>query len=257
MGSSMSNVKPQAKKYSDAEVRANINQLFDNGLANNFSEASYSIKDLENIVVSDIQHVPPSNDLTVQQQLLGGNLKFNSSKNRHLRHDIQGYINKLQKGGEGEVYEEISDISEFQKIKDYLTNELKNNQSGGNVDEDYFANIVGSPASINENDGDNNFLNTMLRGGFAGGLDVEADIDDDKKLEGFGLDDDEDEDEGYQEEAGGISPTSSENVDAGGAGKYSETSHDNVNQSSELHILPFYSSDSSINKNPYSKNRLS
>src|SRR3990172_5591393 len=100
MGSATSNVKPQSKKYTDAEIRTNINQLFNNGISNNFSEASYSIKDLENIVVSDIPFNLPTQDdyLTAPQN--GGHIKFNSSKNRHMRHNLNEYINNIQKGGD-------------------------------------------------------------------------------------------------------------------------------------------------------------
>ena len=250
MGSATSNVKPQTKKYTDAEIRANINQLFSSGISNNFSEASYSIKDLENIVVSDIPfNLPPPDDyLVASQPLTGGNIKFNSSKNRHLRHNIDDYVNGIQKGGEGEKYEEISDISEFQKIKEYLINDMKNNQTGGHFDDDSF-NIIGSPASESENKSKMTFLNAMI-GGFIGGVDPEDDDDDGLEFEEDGPELEVPE---IQEPAAEISPTSSEEK---GVGEYSETSYDNNNQSSELHILPFYSSDSSINKNPYTKNRM-
>ena len=66
---------PENKKYSDEDIKNNINQLFNNNKLNAFSEASYSIKDLENIVVSDTPMVQP---LQQNNQLGGGgNKKFN------------------------------------------------------------------------------------------------------------------------------------------------------------------------------------
>jgi len=271
------------KKYTDNEIRNNIQNLFNNNRENNFSEASYSIKDLENMVVSDTQLFQGSNANNQQQlqvqQLGGSNIKFNSSKNRHLMHNIQDYINTLQSGGNPnnqETHQEISDLSEFQKIKDFLLNDIENKQSGGNAES--ILDSLSSPS--NKMTLVDALRKITLSGGAKGGADDdeddEDDEDDDLDLEGKD-DDDEDEDEEpdvvsstsslekKSESVSDVSAQSDENPkqesisatsDAPvNSGKFSDTSYSQKVES-ELNIVPFYSSSESDNKHPYTKNRF-
>lgn len=269
--------------YSDADVKRNIDELFNNARTYNFSEASYSIKDLDNIVVSDL---PQQN----------GGIRFNSSKKRYLRHNINDLVH--QQGGNNS-YEEISDMSEFQKIKDFLINDMKNNQAGGDYDIDDLDNIVSS-ATMTANSNSNTqlikFLNA-LKGGNVEDIDddedAESDLDEivddneeEEDLEGIdedeadedldGLDEEDndsdekpkkkknskkidkeenlDEDDSETKSDGSDLSITSEDGIIRNPEEYSATSY--IEKSSELNILPFYSSDSSINKKPYMKKRI-
>jgi len=270
-------------KYTDADIRKNIDELFNNAKTNNFSEASYSINDLDNIIISD----GPQN----------GGIKFNSSQKRYLRHKIDG--NNFQLGG-NEKLEEISDMSEFKRIKEYLINDMKNNQTGGDFDVDDPVSTATNASSSNQNI--IKFL-SALKGGNDDEFDdeefdeealedddgedeedeedEEEDDDDDDALEDDGVEspkkkskkskkvkkDKKDikerkeenfsqdkekstEEESTEEE---ISATSDDGI-IRNPEQYSATSF--AEKSSELNILPFYSSDSSINKHPYIKNRI-
>lgn len=259
-----------ARKYTDADIRKNIDELFNNAKTSNFSEVSYSINDLDNVIISDVSQ--------------NGGIKFNSSQKRYLRHNIKE--DNFQFGGNDSL-DEISDMSEFKRIKEYLINDMKNNQTGGDFDVD----DMGSSASIASNSNPNliKFLNA-LKGGENDdfdeedeALDEDEDIDeevleDDEEIDADELDDDEespkkksenqkkdknarkeedfDEDkkESSEEQAEEeISETSEDGV-IRNPEEYSATSF--IEKSSELNILPFYSSDSSINKHPYIKNRI-
>ncbi|ARF11830.1 hypothetical protein Klosneuvirus_2_266 [Klosneuvirus KNV1] len=268
MGLTTSTVTYQkpAIKYTDADIRKNIDELFNNAKTNNFSEASYSINDLDNIIISDV----PQN----------GGIKFNSSQKRYLRHKIDG--NNFQLGG-NESLEEISDMSEFKRIKEYLINDMKNNQTGGDYDVD---DIVSSATNAsNSNQNIIKFL-SALKGGNDDDLDEETleddeDADDEALEEAFEEDDEDDDDdeealedvespkkikkvkkerkeenfsEDKEEPAEVEISETSENGIIRNPEEYSATSF--VEKSSELNILPFYSSDSSINKHPYIKNRI-
>jgi len=266
------------KKYTDSEIRQNIQNLFNNNKMNNFSEASYSIKDLDNVDISDMQE----NQFNAYQQG-GDNIKFKSSKNRHLKHNIDNYIKSLQQGGnpnnDNQSYREISDLSEFQKIKEFLINDANNDQTGGNYDDiDAIINSISSPVNKHKMT-----LFEAMRGGAAEKSDDDED-DDDLDLEGDD-DDDEDEDENSDDEdeddndedsetetdtdtdknkknkkknkadSSEISDTSDATIKDD---NFSETSYSNVDVSSGLNIIPFYSSTDSANANehPYTKNRF-
>ena len=64
---SVTTYQQPARKYTDADIKKNIDELFNNAKTNNFSEASYSINDLDNIVITDVQGTQ------------SGGIKFNSS----------------------------------------------------------------------------------------------------------------------------------------------------------------------------------
>lgn len=274
---SVTTYQQPARKYTDADIKKNIDELFNNAKTNNFSEASYSINDLDNIVITDVQGSQ------------SGGIKFNSSMKRYLRHNID----KIQQGGNNSL-EEISDMSEFQRIKEFLVNDMKNHQTGGDFDVDDIVSTatIGSPQNQNLV----NFL-SALKGGNDNDLEDDEDIDevdleDDEDADEAELENDEDaDDDAFEDEEDDISDDKNgskkksdkksrkvENFDEDKqkeekedckSVEISETSEDGiirnpeehsatsfVDKSSELNILPFYSSDSSINKHPYIKNRI-
>ena len=286
MGSTQSTSDNTAKKYTDAEIRQNIQKLFTNNRENNFSEASYSIRDLENMVVSD----GPFNQSNNMEHLqLGGdlsNIKFKSSKNRHLTHDIDAYLNMYQKGGNAEnsehEYLDLSSVSEFKKIKDFLVTDNNinninniNNQNGG----EQFDAFIDSVSSIQQNK--LTFFDALKQITQNGGVDI-SDDDDDM----YGDSDDMDDDNVYMDD--GITTSSSDNSSYNKitssnstfsttssmmpkySGNFSETSYSQSNTnnasntstsysnnaSSELNIVPFYSSSESDMRHPYTKNRF-
>jgi hypothetical protein len=262
------------KKYTDNEIKQNIRNLFNNNKMNNFSEASYSIKDLENIVVSDTSMNQYGNQ---QNDQLGGNVKFNSFKNRHLQHNIQEYINTLQRGGNPNDIDlqeltKLSELSEFQKIKEFLVNGA--NQTGGNNDNDNDINDIIN--SISSHTHKMTLFEAMRGGAIIKSEDSETDDDDldldtddddnddDDNDDNDDNDDDDDDDDDSDEDKtnkkknkkdSDISSTSSESVKNA---DFSETSYSQKNNSSELRIIPFYSSSESANayEHPYVKNRF-
>lgn len=275
MGSTQSTSDNTTKKYTDAEIRQNIQKLFTNNRENNFSEASYSIKDLENMVVSD----GPFNQSNNMEHLqLGGNLsniKFKSSKNRHLTHDIDAYLNMYQKGGNAtseHEYLDLSSVSEFQKIKDFLVNDNTiNNQDGG----EQFDEFIDSVSSVQQNKF--TFFDALKQITQNGGVDM-SDDDDDMYSDSDDMDDDNVYmDDGITTSSSEYTPhnkiTSSSNTFSTTSsmmpkysGKFSETSYSQSNMnsassnsnnaSSELNIVPFYSSSESDMRHPYTKNRF-
>jgi hypothetical protein len=132
-----------ARKYTDAEIKQNIQILF-NKNKNNLVESSYSLG-------TSIEPSSTMNNFVEQENVaaIGGanrnSIKFQSSKNRHLRHDIEGYVRQLQAQYGGQFTEDgnmninNNDLVEFNKIKDYLLNDLndeQNEQLGGNMTSD-------------------------------------------------------------------------------------------------------------------------
>lgn len=144
MGNNLSEPVQQnkARKYTDNEIKQNIKVLFDKN-RNNYVETSYSlggssnssseINNKNNTQTSDMS-MDLSTTTNVEHNSIGGSninlIKFQSSKNRHLRHDIERYVENLQKqyGGGNEHND---DVIEFNKIKDYLINDLNKEQDGG------------------------------------------------------------------------------------------------------------------------------
>ncbi len=138
--------------HTNSEIKQNIQQLF-NLNKNNFVNTSYSLD--ESIIV------------TPESQVGGNNfdaIRFQSSKNRHLRHNIEDYVEQLQKqyGGENnEQNENANAKSEFDKIKQYLLNDLHNEQNGGNdnVESTQLSNMSYSITTPKNNDF--SFLNML------------------------------------------------------------------------------------------------
>ncbi len=242
MGLTQSASDNVAKKYTDAEIRQNIQKLFVNNRENNFSEASYSIRDLENMVVSDGPFFQSNNAAQLGGQL--NNIKFKSSKNRHLNHNINEYISMFQKGGN--VYENtententensennyhgLSNISEFQKIKEFLVNDNSinsiNSQNGGQQ----FGTIIDSVSSVSHNN-KLTFFDALKQITQNGGVDT-SDSDDDVYTDSDDSDDDinysDDSDDIYTDD--GLSSTSSEIPN--NTNSFSDTSYSRMKSSS-------------------------
>ena len=264
MGMATSTLEVQdIKKYTSAEIDDNLKKLFkNNGGAGSYSEASQTIGFRFN-----------------ENELLTGGvntaIKFNSSKNRHLRHNIEQFLNKVQTGGNQDNKQELDEQSEFAKIKEYLIKEnqevqdIQDVQAGGAIQEsDYEA--------ISSISGFNDFINTLsqsgggetkkyaslasvLRSGQLGGdrednLDIEEKEEEEKEVKDDSDEDLEDLDDSDDLDED-ISSTSNEEVDIETA-NISPTSNQEGSASSGLNIIPFYSSSESSHAKPYTKNRL-
>lgn len=119
-----------ARKYSNEEIKQNIKILFEKN-KNNAVESSYTFSTAVE---------PTSTANNFNDNFVGGNKKFISSKNRHLRHNIEEYVNQLQNqyGGDYTNSEHLNnnDLIEFNKIKDYLLNDENNMQQEGGATSD-------------------------------------------------------------------------------------------------------------------------
>lgn len=280
------------RKYSDYEIKQNINKLFRVNRTN-FSEASCSLN-FDNI--RTVEHNPSYNEQNVQ---MGGKIKFNPSQKRYLKYNINEYIKRIQEGGNpnNEEYVSMSEPSEFNKLRDFLTS--GNQQLGGSHS------LYSTEASADFNN--NNFFKTLFQISQEGGDDdseaneemstdeIEADEeigkaknendsddddndddddDDDEEDDDEEEDDDDDDDEDEADDntesddanlnkkkdntmssENSLSATSSINV--GPAKSWSPTSYSQstTNKSSDLNIVPFYSTDSSA-QHPYVRNRF-
>lgn len=281
------------RKYSDYEIKQNINKLFRVNRTN-FSEASCSLN-FDNI--RTVEHNPSYNEQNVQ---MGGKIKFNPSQKRYLKYNINEYIKRIQEGGNpnNEEYVSMSEPSEFNKLRDFLTS--GNQQLGGSHS------LYSTEASADFNN-NNNFFKTLFQISQEGGDDdseaneemstdeIEADEeigkaknendsddddndddddDDDEEDDDEEEDDDDDDDEDEADDntesddanlnkkkdntmssENSLSATSSINV--GPAKSWSPTSYSQstTNKSSDLNIVPFYSTDSSA-QHPYVRNRF-
>ena len=87
MGQSQSN--PGVYKYSDAEIRTNIDNMFKFNKKNNadLSEATYTMGDLNNYPTEDNYKNEMSNDLQ-----MGGKIRFKPSQRRYLNHNIEDFV---------------------------------------------------------------------------------------------------------------------------------------------------------------------
>jgi len=276
------------RKYSDYEIKQNINNLFRTNKSN-FSEASYSLN-LDN--VRTIENNLAYNDQNIQ---MGGKIKFNPSQKRYLKYDIDEYLKRIQMGGNSNndaQYVSMSEPEEFNKLRDFLMS--GNQQTGGNYE------LYSTDASINQNNA-NKFFRALFQMNQYGGddsmsdeekdgeededeeSDIESESDNDEKEDDEDDEDDEDEEDDEAGEADidmeavdkteetketketkenkknieetGLSSTSSAAI--GPMKSWSSTSYSQStsNKSSDLNIIPFYSTDSSA-QHPYVRNRF-
>lgn len=247
MGLTQSIPDTTRKTYTHNDIKDNVQKLFSNNRKNNLSEASGSIKNLDNVQVSVVEFNKPLN---------GGHMKFNSSKNRHLNHDINEFLEGLQKGGNN--MEPISDLSELQKIKDFLLDMDNGSQAGGGILSTEMSacspqlTLFGALQKISMNGGADDEESSSLDFDDNDSEEKKDDIDD-----ADDDDDDEDVDDDVVDGDEDISSTSDKPINENE--KFSETSYSSnkPNDSSELNILPFYSSSDTENfKHPYNKNRF-
>jgi hypothetical protein len=133
------------KKYTDYEIKQNMKVLFDNN-KHNPVETSYSLGG--NLEVT-----------TEKKASVGGykKIKFESSRNRHLKHNIDSFLQQQNGGGRKKQNEDV--LNNFNMIKEYLMNDLDSNleeQYGGN-DSDTGSFSFSSELSDSSNDTKNNF----------------------------------------------------------------------------------------------------
>ena len=257
---------PEVRKYTSTEIETNLKRLFKNNINNNFSEASQSFGRFTEQDLDD--------ELKQTLALVGGNnIKFKSSKNRHLNHNIDEFIKKIQSGGEAP----ISEQSEFAKIKEFLLKEANVNLIGGAIEEDGIN--YESISSISGFDEFKNTLSQTQEGGRKRKRKVAslANILQSGQLGGDRDPDSGDELDLSESESVKLSSTSEQEVDietvnlsptsfsdskkeeseqkqeSESEEGFSPTS--NQSASSGLNIVPFYSSESS-NTHPYTRNRL-
>jgi len=241
MGLTQSTQDTTPKIYTDNEIKTNIQKLFSNNRKNNLSEASGSIRNLDDIKVSAME----SNKLHG-----GSHIKFNSSKNRHLAHNLDEFLQNCQDGGNYDM-EPISELSELNKIKDFLINMNEDKQIGGAL------------TTESEYQPKMRLFDVLKQISMNGGAKEESDSDEDLDFDENDSDEkkdddmDEDEDDEEDNDDGDISSTSDKPINENE--KFSETSYSTKqsDSASELNILPFYSSSDTDNfKHPYNKNRF-
>ena len=125
------------KQQTENEIRQKIDQLFLNNKTNQISEASYSeIPNLESN--SELNNVDFNEDLfnKLTKDQNGG--KFIPRGNPYKKYSMNECIKTLQNGGTlslsaTENYKDLSDFSEFDRVRDFMINDLnKNNQEGVN-----------------------------------------------------------------------------------------------------------------------------
>jgi hypothetical protein len=130
MGNNFTGPQDNTRKYTNEEIKQNIKILFEKN-KNNSVESSYTFSTaLE----------PSETANSFADNIDGGAIKFKSSKNRHLRHNIEEYVTQLQNqyGGDLTDSEHVNnnDLAEFNKIKDYLLNDNNDMQEGGHLTSD-------------------------------------------------------------------------------------------------------------------------
>lgn len=246
------------RRYTDAEIKQNMKLLFDLN-KNNLAETSMSL------------NMSPAND---NKQMDGGaKKKFNSKKNRHLIHNIEEYVEKLQKQYGGN-FGDNNDINEFNKIKDYLINDM----NGGGFETSDSVNMSMNSNYHNENKSYSLF--NMLNGGKFNVTNDDTDITNTSSSASLG--DDSSDENNFDDSISstsskevppiaGVSPTSDSDStsDSNNNEPYvvqsTESSLDStdnnydddnsLSESTDLNVAPFYSTDSS-NKHPYLSKRF-
>jgi hypothetical protein len=180
--------------------------------------------------------------ISVEYNSQHGGSKFNLNKKRYKQYDIKKYINKInQNGGDINItsddYQQLSNFSEFDKIREYMISQMKseeslssNNQKGG-FRENYLNINPNSPSPATPMEKPFNFFK-LMKGGTK-----------DSDSESY-------DNDNYGDDNNFLNTESSFD-------SFSETSIDN--KQSDVNILPFYSSDSSSDYNfqhPYARNRF-
>ncbi len=262
--------------YSEHEIRGRIDQLFLKNRSNRFTESSVAA------TINDIGNL----DAYMNTEQLGGkntvpHINVVPRRHRYDNYEVENFIKSLaQKGGQNQTqvaakegqYEQLSELSEFDRIRDYLRNDVaqhsKMGQQGGS--QSNLQPLVGLESELNMesppsdgscgcgNDGDGNLtLLEALRGGASRTQDSDDeswDIDSENDNDNNTSDDDDDDDD---DDNVIVVSESMEIEESGPVNSYSETSFSS--KSSEINILPFYSTSSSSNnsfKHPYVKNRF-
>lgn len=284
------------KQYTDSEIIKSLSEMFKNNKNNELTDGPLT----EGIIFN----MNESTENNISQQALNNDInQSGSGRKRYLRYNLDKIINRQtggskqsgskqsgskQKSTHGSRHatqnDQLSDFSEFEKIRKYILNDIKNNpQSGGNhlenisnnentIDDENFDDIVNAMSSPNSPVAQQlTFFDALRSGGkrrkdndnnFSGGDDEFSEKENDDKDSSSTTEDDENDEEDKS------SSSSSSSEEGGAEGKKhhkkeeEHKEHKEVNEggfsttSSEINILPFYSSDSSSTNHPYMRNRF-
>lgn len=264
--------------YSEHDIKGRIDQLFLKNRSNRFTESS---------MAATINGVGNLDTYMNTEQLGGKNIKNSNivphinvvpRRHRYDNYEVENFIKSLgqqrQQGGQAAAraaqavegqFEQLSELSEFDRIRDYLKNDVAQHSNAGqlggsaalNRQMQPFSLTGGNPLNVESElhmesppsdgscgcggDGDGKLsLLEALRGG------ASRTPDDDS----WDMDDANDEDSSEAVDDDIVESNTPVN-------SYSETSFSS--KSSEINILPFYSTSSSSNnsfKHPYVKNRF-
>ena len=145
-------------KFSDKDIKERIDKLFLNNRCNPVSENTIGTQEINKWLDTE-----PQTKYSLQKGGQEVQPKLKSRRNRFDQYDIMQYIdNIIQNGGEiadvdSDTYNQISDISEFQKIRDYLKADLeksKNPLDIANVNDinnpNVLSNIIKQQGGFNE-----------------------------------------------------------------------------------------------------------
>lgn len=238
---------PKNRQYSSSQIKENISNMFKSGDHKLFSDATYS---LGNMNVEDTpEPIPAANEVPKT------NTNNNENAQRYMNYDIDGFIKNLKSGGVVEQPKLDDDsIKELDKIRDYLVEQQKTTMTGGGCgdSEISFKSILNNtmtPDTTTETQLPN-FLKAIR-----GGAKVKDDSD---STDDLNDDFDDDNDDFDEKDSSSTKPTQNkQNFRTKKQKKtFSDTSY-SVISSSELNIVPFYSSDASSDlKHPYIRNRF-
>ena len=136
MGSSMfteqSDSIYQNKKYSQTEIRDRIQQLINKNNKSLSETSMNTLPDLNNSITEHnlMEHHNYIPSISVEYNSQHGGRKFDLNKKRYKQYDIKKYINKInQNGGDINItsddYQQLSNFSEFDKIREYMISQMK------------------------------------------------------------------------------------------------------------------------------------
>ena len=236
------------RKYTSAEITNNLDSMFNRNKNNNV---------MSDVTDRDIQYtdVQQKQDNIIQQQqevqqkrdnLVGG-------RQRYLKYEMSNL-----RGGSNDDYKELSDISEFEKIRQHLIKETQmpvkqNTQAGGN---DQFESLMNALSSNNAPANKLNFMDALRAGKQRGGND--DDVDDDIEEDIDESSDTEEEGDELDESSSSTKPEDDKkdkkNKDKDNKEAVQDAGYSQTSQS--VNIIPFYSSDSANQNHPYTKSRF-
>jgi len=263
MGFQSSNEYIEYKKISQAELQKNIENLF--GKRNNIILSEDSITNFDKKMNMSLKN----NDLK-NYNFIGGGRNITSRTQKYKDYNLGEFLKQKmnQYGGNidlfnqdldtktSENYNELSNFSEFDRIRDYMVSQMKDGQNGGQMNFDSSEknkfNIL-TPSPVTPNNKPFNLLNIMKGGAYSNN-------NSDSNSVVFSSEDTGQFDFKTSESTFTLDSLDNSSINFSPINNYSETSSINVdNLDSELNIYPFYSSESSEDysfQHPYVKDRF-